>query len=213
MKVRNSKTAFTADEQARIISLVRELEQADSASQKRIRDKIRKIGLYWTEVTPPNTPYTVANLKKLFDDGTLKVVGDSCSNATEVIAETVFSEKTGSPFSLDIMPRVVGGRKASDEHYIIDLCDEILRQNASRQHRFDFLRGDTGVPFPVDAYYPNLNLVIEYHESQHTQSTPFFDRKETVSGVSRSEQRRILRSTPSGTSAPIRYKACNYFLF
>ena len=44
---------------------------------------------------------------------------------------------------------------------------------------------------PVDAYYPSLNLVVEYREVQHSQATPFFDRKATLSGVSRGEQRRI----------------------
>lgn len=83
------------------------------------------------------------------------------------------------------------GRKGSDEHYVIDLCDEILGCKASRQHRFEFLKGDTGVSLPVDAYYPKLSLVVEYYESQHTESTPFFDKKQTVSGVSRGEQRRI----------------------
>ncbi|MCI9030719.1 MAG: hypothetical protein HFJ90_11060 [Muribaculaceae bacterium] len=82
-----------------------------------------------------------------------------------------------------------GSRSNSDEHYVIDLCDEILAQTASRQHRFDFLRGDSGKTLPVDAYYSFLKLVIEYHESQHTESTPFFDKKQTVSGVSRGEQR------------------------
>ena len=83
------------------------------------------------------------------------------------------------------------GRKKSDEYYIIDLCNEILGLTALRQYRFDFLRGDRGTPLPVDAYYPDLKLVIEYNESQHTVSTPFFDNRLTVSGVSRGEQRRI----------------------
>ena len=83
------------------------------------------------------------------------------------------------------------GRNASDEHYVIDLCDEILGCKASRQHRFDFLKGDAGTSLPVDAYYPELNLVVEYYESQHTELTPFFDNKKTVSSVSRGEQRRI----------------------
>ena len=34
-------------------------------------------------------------------------------------------------------------------------------------------------------------MVVEYYESQHTQATPFLDNKQTVSGVSRGEQRRI----------------------
>lgn len=84
-------------------------------------------------------------------------------------------------------------RNESDEFYVIDLCDEILGVKASRQHKFDFLRGD-GTPgrrLPVDAYYPTLNTVIEYRERQHTESVAFFNKETTVSGVSRDEQRRI----------------------
>ena len=85
----------------------------------------------------------------------------------------------------------------SDEHYVIDLCDEILNQKAQRQHRFNFLVGDpnpkgTCSKLPVDAYYPELNIVIEFREKQHTQEVPFFDKPNlfTVSGVNRSEQRK-----------------------
>ncbi len=99
-----------------------------------------------------------------------------------------------------------------DEHYILNLCDKVLERIACRQHRFDFLRGDkaekvkenniivikkviknAGVKLPVDAYYKDLNLVIEYHERQHIEPVEFFDKpdKITVSGVSRGEQRKI----------------------
>ena len=77
-----------------------------------------------------------------------------------------------------------------DEHYVIDLCDVILKRKALRQYRFDFLRGDTGVKLPVDAYYRDLNLVVEYYEKQHTESVKIFN-KMTASGVSRDEQRHI----------------------
>lgn len=89
------------------------------------------------------------------------------------------------------MARQSNGRSASDEHYVIDLCDEVLGLKASRQHSFDFLKGDTGRRLPVDAYYEEIGLVVEYCESQHSESTPFFDRKMTVSGVTRGEQRRV----------------------
>lgn len=83
------------------------------------------------------------------------------------------------------------GRINSDEYYVIGLCNEVLGLNASQQHCFDFLVGDSGRKLPVDAYYKDLNLVVEYCESQHTNSTPFFDNKITVSGVPRGEQRRL----------------------
>jgi hypothetical protein len=87
-------------------------------------------------------------------------------------------------------------KQPKDENYIIDLCDSILNSFASRQHRFDFLRGDPGkrrqgIRLPVDAYYADLKLVIEYRERQHSEAVTFFDKpdKLTVSGVSRGEQR------------------------
>lgn len=83
-----------------------------------------------------------------------------------------------------------GSRRAnSDEYYVIELCNEVLKMEALQQYCFEFLLGDTGRKLPVDAFYEGLNLVIEYYESQHTESTPFFDNKKTVSGVSRGEQR------------------------
>lgn len=82
-----------------------------------------------------------------------------------------------------------------DEHYIIGLCDAVLGISASRQHKFDFLKGDRGKRgtyrrLPVDAYYASLSLVIEYRELQHTEAVPIMDRRITISGCSRGEQRR-----------------------
>jgi hypothetical protein len=89
--------------------------------------------------------------------------------------------------------RATGKRKESDEHYIIDLCDELLGLKGSRQHRFSFLLGDAGTRLPVDVYYESLNLVIEFNEQQHTKPVKHFDKpdKITVSGVNRREQRKI----------------------
>ena len=36
-----------------------------------------------------------------------------------------------------------------------------------------------------------MNLVVEYCERQHSEAVPFFDRRLTISGVGRGEQRRI----------------------
>jgi len=83
-----------------------------------------------------------------------------------------------------------------DQAYIIDLCDEVLGQKAQREHRFPFLLGDRGrggrqMTLPVDAYYSELKLVIEYHEPQHFGPHKFFDKphRMTVSGVDRGKQR------------------------
>jgi len=90
-------------------------------------------------------------------------------------------------------------RENSDEYYILNLCDELLNEKASHQHTFPFLLGDfhkdkiSRTKLPLDAYYKNLNLVIEYREKQHTEEVLHFDKPEvkTVSGVSRGEQRKI----------------------
>jgi hypothetical protein len=81
---------------------------------------------------------------------------------------------------------------------VLDLCDHILGRKCLRQHRFDFLLGDVNekgkcVKLPVDGYYPELELVIEYHERQHTEKVDIFDKPEklTVSGVDRGQQRKI----------------------
>lgn len=88
-------------------------------------------------------------------------------------------------------------RSDSDEYYVLTLCDEVLGAPGIRQARFDWLRGDpsparpSGTTLPVDGYWPELGLVVEFQEEQHTQPSPFFDRRHTVSGVGRGEQRRL----------------------
>lgn len=189
MKEEKGTYTFTVEQHAHLVDLVRQLEKADKSEKKRIRDKIRKIGLYWSMIAP-GRDYTVENLLRLFDIGTLKVisVGQQKVQTQEQDISMTVNSKNEIHRNTSLVKR---SRQSSDEHYVIDLCDEVLGLKASRQHRFDFLKGDTGVRLPVDAYYSELNLVIEYYESQHTESTPFFDKKQTANGVSRGEQRRI----------------------
>jgi hypothetical protein len=99
--------------------------------------------------------------------------------------------KTAAPTS---PPR---GREDSDEAYVLDLCDELLGESGSRQHRFDWLVGDPGrtggtVKLPVDAFYRVAGIVVEYRERQHDEPVGHFDKPDeiTVSGVHRGEQRR-----------------------
>lgn len=85
MGERNSKTTFTVDDIKRIITLVTELEKADSSKQKGIRGKIRKIGLYWSEVAP-GMAYTVSNLKRLVENGALRISDDGKAMAPRIDA-------------------------------------------------------------------------------------------------------------------------------
>ena len=90
------------------------------------------------------------------------------------------------------------GREASDEAYVLNLCDRVLGEVGSRQHRVEWLLGDRGtsgrrVRLPVDGYWPVTNLAVEYRERQHDQSVPHFDKpaRLTVSGVHRGIQRAL----------------------
>lgn len=84
----------------------------------------------------------------------------------------------------------------NDQTYIIDLCDRVLQIKGKREQRFDFLLGDPGsrgtrARLPIDAYYPSLNLVIEYHERQHSEPVKIMDRRIVASGITRGEQRKL----------------------
>lgn len=91
----------------------------------------------------------------------------------------------------------MGTRADSDEHYVLDLCDEVIGTRGERQATFPWLVGDvsprTGRArrLPVDGYWPTLKFVVEFQEKQHTEAVPLFDRRATVSGVPRGAQRRL----------------------
>lgn len=86
-----------------------------------------------------------------------------------------------------------------NESYVLDLCDEVLGSKGRRQHTFEWLTGDPSPKsgnrraLPVDAYYPSLRLVVEFHEKQHTEAVKHFDKPDvlTVSGVHRGIQRKL----------------------
>ncbi|MDA3892454.1 MAG: hypothetical protein PF517_12385 [Salinivirgaceae bacterium] len=88
-------------------------------------------------------------------------------------------------------------RLKNDEAYVIDLCDEVLKQKAIRQKKFGFLLGDvhkngkSQTKIPVDAYYEDLQLAVDYKVKEHfePESTSKHNDKDTVSGMPRSEQR------------------------
>lgn len=88
-------------------------------------------------------------------------------------------------------------RASSDEYYLINLCDELLQQRASRQHKFGFILGDyhkdekTRTALPVDAYYRTANLVLEFQQVGDDSIEFGKPGRKTISGVDRAEQRQI----------------------
>jgi hypothetical protein len=91
--------------------------------------------------------------------------------------------------------RAVRGK--SDEYYLINLCDELLGQSASRQHKFGFILGDmhkdekTRTALPVDAFYKEAKLVLEFIKIEDDSIELGKPGRTTISGVDRAEQRKI----------------------
>lgn len=173
-----SKQSFTKDQADKIVQLIKEKLKAEPSKQKGIRDKIRKIGFYASDYSFRDG-YTVEQFLSV-----AKIVG----SPSKIITATAKVDAMNPTKSKTISNK---SRIQSDESYVIDLCDEVLKSKALRQHRFEFLKGDSGTKLPVDAYYAALGLVIEFTERQHTEEVKFFDRRQTVSGVGRGEQRKI----------------------
>lgn len=106
------------------------------------------------------------------------------------------SEQRGATLRLRGAAGVPRDRTDSDEKYVLDVVEGLLEEACQRQKRFDDLVGDTDLrgrrrKLPVDAYFPSRKLIVEYRERQHYQPVPFMDRRMTVSGVTRGEQRQI----------------------
>lgn len=93
-----------------------------------------------------------------------------------------------------LVPAKAGHR---DEHYVLDLCAEVLGTSCAGQQTFDWLRGEPSLKsgkrkaLPVDGYFEALGLVVEYHERQHSEPVPFFDNKMTSTGMLRGAQRKL----------------------
>ena len=194
------KNTFTIAEIAELKKLIGLRNLATRSEQKKIRARMRRIGFYGKADWGINN-CQVSDLESLVRSGQITVTGANAQTATRNPASvTVTAQHTTLP------PEHRSARAKSDEFYVLALCDEVMGMNSLRQHRFEFLRGDQssdgkpGVKLPVDAYFPEKHLVVEYRERQHTEAVLFFDKPDwlTRSGIPRSEQRRkydLLRET------------------
>lgn len=157
-----------------------EIARAAGIDPKTFRAALRRANLNWhAHYEKWEVPFSSAEHRDMSD----------------VLASLTLSEKPAPPSLPRTSSLQSAPRRNSDEAWIIGLCDEVLGEHAIRQHRFPFLTGDPGStgrrsPLPVDAFYPTRKLVIEFHEIQHSQPVAHFDKRQTVSGVSRAEQRR-----------------------
>ena len=51
---------------------------------------------------------------------------------------------------------------ASDEQYLLGLCDDLLGKKSMRQHRYD----QNAPSSLVAAFYPDLSLAIDFHKAK-----------------------------------------------
>lgn len=86
-----------------------------------------------------------------------------------------------------------------DNDYLIELCDQILNKKSQKQFTFNDLLGDfhkdgiSRTKLPLDAYYKEMNLVVEVVNKKSSTLQKDIDKSQklTVSGVTREEQRKI----------------------
>lgn len=182
---------FAPAEVVEIRSLLAAKVKASRDEQKRIRGEIRRRYGFFISDFSDSGAFGPLDFDALIQSRQISISGQSPVNLNSSLASS--REESSAPISRSKLgsERIGRQRAESDECYVIDLCDEIVGEKALRQHRFAFLKGDGGSPLPVDAFYPNLKLVVEYRERQHSEAVGFFDRRQTVSGVPRGEQRRL----------------------
>ena len=169
---------FTQSEAREIRALLAEKLHADRDGQMRIRGALRRMEFYITDFHQTTEAFGPSHFDALVAGGLIALRDDGA--AAPAVVAAVSDSKTA------IRPR-----SDSDEAYIIDLCDAVLGRQAERQKRFSFLLGDAQTPLPVDAYYPDIQLVVEYRERQHVESVRLFDKRNTCSGADRGVQRQI----------------------
>lgn len=80
-----------------------------------------------------------------------------------------------------------------DKNYVLNLCDQVLKQKGSRLHQFDFLVDDIQTKFIVDAYYADLDLVVDYHEFYKPKVVKRFEKDEIPApgGIAREDERNL----------------------
>lgn len=167
------KSIFTRTEADIIIALIQKKLESDTNTQKGIRKKIRDLGFYASD-------FGISGGYIVEDFLSVVTIDEGLPSSNTFDKSTIKTDK----------PARVTQRPNRDEAYVLDICDKVLNLKGLRQHRFDFLRGDTGIKLPVDIYYPTLKLVIEYREKQHTEEVSFFDKRMTSSGIIRGKQRK-----------------------
>lgn len=187
------KAEFTAEQANEIRRLLARKIALPSESKvaRRIRKELREHFRFYSEDFVGKRQFGPADFDRFVESGRIKIIDSALHNVGPENSRSMLTPRLQRK-------RSTRRRDDSDEAYVINLCDEILKQRAQRQHTFSFLRGDPNArglsrALPVDAYYPTSNLVVEFRETQHANPVKHFDKpdKTTVSGVHRGIQRQI----------------------
>lgn len=72
MEHENAKMQFSKSQISEIEQLIKNLESASRDKQKAIRDKLRKMGLYWNDFAK-GYPYTLENFRSFVKNGTISI--------------------------------------------------------------------------------------------------------------------------------------------
>lgn len=120
------KKEFTKTTTNQIEKLIKLKLNATAAEQKSIRNKIRRLGFYASDFGLRGG-YTVNDFLNC-----ISIIG--VTSKIKVASDSKVKTKNTSK-----------KRDQSDEAYIINICDEVLKEKVLRQHRFSFLKGDSGI--------------------------------------------------------------------
>jgi hypoxanthine-DNA glycosylase len=90
------KNTFTATEIDEIKRLINKKVVASKDEQKRIRDRIRDIGFYFSDYSSKKG-YTVADLDELIRNGAIKVVGGNYKSTVPTVTKQVVQRPTPTP--------------------------------------------------------------------------------------------------------------------
>lgn len=92
------KTTFTKSEYAELKKLISKKVLADRSEQKRIRDKIRKIGFYYSDFSSKKG-YHVSDLEELVRNKLIKIIGGTTNeiNPKSTIQKVALKTKTPQP--------------------------------------------------------------------------------------------------------------------
>ncbi len=133
------KTTFTKSEYAELKKLISKKVLADGSEQKRIRDKIRKIGFHYSDFSSKKG-YNVSDLEELLRDKQIKVIGNI---APEIKSKPIAQKAVKNVNTSHLKSNLVSLDKMAFQNFI-ELSDSTLSKTG-----LYFIKLKNGVKLPV----------------------------------------------------------------